>query len=115
MAPLCVAWWGMVGLSARRQQPPLVNFMLLVRLYGNLFQPSFKLQEEMRIGARVIKCYHPPVPPAARVLTHPGVAQTDKQQLQETADPVLLFAGIRAAQEELGRRVDRSGLNAKED
>ncbi|MER9319308.1 hypothetical protein NKI31_28120 [Mesorhizobium sp. M0659] len=88
----------------------------VVRLYGNLFQPSFKLQEKTRIGARVIKRYHPPVPPAARVLTHPGVAEANKQQLQammETADPVLLFAGIRAAQEELGRRVDRRGLNAK--
>lgn len=31
----------------------------------------------------------------------------------ETADPVLLFANIRASQEELGRRVDRHGLNAK--
>lgn len=31
----------------------------------------------------------------------------------ETADPVLLFAGLRAAQAELGRRVDRRGLNAK--
>ncbi|WP_376742641.1 hypothetical protein [Ensifer canadensis] len=35
----------------------------VVRLYGNLFQPSFKLQEKTRIGARVIKRYHPPVPP----------------------------------------------------
>ncbi|MER8402145.1 transposase family protein [Mesorhizobium sp. M1348] len=88
----------------------------VVRLYGNLFQPSFKLQEKTRIGARVIKRYHPPVPPAARVLAHPGVAEADKQRLQammETADPVLLFAGIRAAQEELGRRVDRRGLNTK--
>lgn len=40
----------------------------VVRLYGNLFQPSFKLQEKTRIGARVIKRYHPPVPPVARVL-----------------------------------------------
>ncbi|OWK25402.1 hypothetical protein AJ87_10480 [Rhizobium yanglingense] len=35
----------------------------VVRLHGNLFQPSFKLQEKTRIGARVIKRYHPPVPP----------------------------------------------------
>ncbi|TIX64187.1 MAG: hypothetical protein E5V33_10840 [Mesorhizobium sp.] len=44
------------------------------------------------------------------------MAEADKQHLQammETADPVLLFAGIRAAQEELGRRVDRRGLNAE--
>ena len=30
----------------------------VVRLYGNLFQPSFKLREKTRIGARVIKRYH---------------------------------------------------------
>ena len=88
----------------------------VVRLYGNLFQPSFKLQEKTRIGARVIKRYHPPVPPVAHVLAHPGVTELDKERLRamvENADPVLLFAGIRAAQEELGRRIDRRGLHAK--
>jgi hypothetical protein len=43
------------------------------------------------------------------------VTEADKERLQalmETADPVLLFAGILAAQEELGRRVDRRGLRA---
>lgn len=78
-----------------RSRPLSISSDAVVRLYGNLFQPSFKLQEKTRIGARVIKRYHPPVPPAARVLTHPGVAEADKQQLQvmmETADPVLLFA-----------------------
>lgn len=68
------------------------------------------------IGARVIKRYHPPVPPAARVLTPLGVAEANKQQLQammENRVPCLLLAGIRAAQEELGRRVDRRALNAK--
>ena len=87
-----------------------------VRLHGNLFQPSFKLREKTRIGARVIKRYHPPVPPVARVLAHSGVGEADKERLQamlERADPVILFAGIRAAQEELGRRVDRRGLNAR--
>ncbi|APG93350.1 transposase (plasmid) [Sinorhizobium americanum] len=87
----------------------------VVRLYGNLFQPSFKLREKTRIGARVIKRYHPPVPPIARVLAHSGVAEADKDRLQamlEREDPVMLFVGIRAAQEELGKRVDRRGLNA---
>ncbi|ASY61038.1 Mobile element protein (plasmid) [Sinorhizobium sp. CCBAU 05631] len=87
----------------------------VVRLHGNLFQPSFKLREKTRIGARVIKRYHPPVPPVARVLAHSGVAEADKERLQamlEREDPVMLFAGIRAAQEELGKRVDRRGLNA---
>ena len=88
----------------------------VVRLHGNLFQPSFKLREKTRIGARIIKRYHPPAPPAARVLAHPDVAAPDKERLSrmlETADPVMLFAGIRAAQDDLGKRVDRRGLNAK--
>lgn len=54
----------------------------VVRLNGNLFQPSFKLQEKTRIGARVIKRYHPPIPPAARVLAHPNVAEADKERLR---------------------------------
>lgn len=94
----------------------LVRLYDAVRLYGNLFQPSFKLREKIRIGARVIKRYHPPAPPVARVLAHPGVAETDKERLKamlETADPVMLYAGIRAAQEDLGRRVDGRGLNAQ--
>ncbi|MCG5486142.1 MAG: hypothetical protein KK482_20875 [Sinorhizobium meliloti] len=87
----------------------------VVRLYGNPFQPSFKLREKTRIGARVVKRYHPPVPPIARVLAHSGVAKANKERLQATLereDPVMLFAGIRAAQEELGKRVDRRGSNA---
>lgn len=96
------------------KQLHIVRLYDSVRLYGNLFQPSFKLREKTRIGARVIKRYHPPVPPAARVLAHPGVADSDRERLRlmmEAADPVTLFAGIRAAQEDLGKRVDRRGLN----
>ena len=62
----------------------------VVRLYGNLFQPSFRLREKTRIGACFVKRYHPPVPPIARVLAHSGVAEADKERLQamlERADP----------------------------
>ncbi|WP_342211658.1 integrase catalytic domain-containing protein [Neomesorhizobium albiziae] len=93
----------------------LVRLYDAVRLHGNLFQPSFKLREKTRIGARVIKRYHPPAPPVARVLAHPEVAEVDKERLRTmlaTADPVMLFAAIRAAQEDLGTRVDRRGVQA---
>jgi hypothetical protein len=93
----------------------LVRLYDAVRLHGNLFQPSSKLREKTRIGARVIKRYHPPTPPAARVLAHVEVAEVDKDQLRAmlaTADPVMLFTAIRAAQEDLGRRVDRRGMQA---
>jgi hypothetical protein len=74
---------------------------------------SFKLRQKTRIGARVIKRYHPPVIPADRVLAHVAV-DVDKaklQQLQAVSDPVVLIAEIRTAQEELGKRVDRRGLD----
>jgi len=90
----------------------LVRLYDSVRLHVNLFQPSFKLREKTRIGARVIKRYHPPVPPIERILAHLEVAEIDKERLRvmlATADPVMLFTAIRAAQEDLGRRVDRRG------
>jgi hypothetical protein len=78
------------------------------RLHGNLFQPSFKLREKRREGARVIKRYHAPEPPVRRALLHAAVSEADKSRLRAMlaeADPVLLLAEIRAAQEELGQRV----------
>ena len=80
------------------------------RLYVNFFQPSFKLKEKRREGAKVIKRYHSPLTPYERALAHPKVAETVKKRLREqyrTLDPVALLAEIRAAQEELGNRVDR--------
>ncbi len=45
-----------------------------MRLYVNFFQPSFKLMDKTRDGARVTKRYHPPLTPFQRVLAHPAVA-----------------------------------------
>jgi hypothetical protein len=80
------------------------------RLYVNFFQPSFKLKEKRREGAKVIKRYHSPLTPYERALAHPKLAETVKKGLREqyrTLDPVALLADIRAAQEELGNRIDR--------
>ncbi len=85
------------------------------RLHGNLFQPSFKLREKRREGARVIKRYHAPEPPVMRALAHAAVSEADKERLRAmlaAVDPVLLLAGIRASQTELGKRVDGRGLAA---
>ena len=84
------------------------------RLYVNFFQPSFKLAEKRREGAKVIKRYHDPSTPYERALAHQEVLKTVKRRLREqyrTLDPVALLAEIRAAQEELGNRVDRRGVN----
>ena len=39
----------------------------------NVFQPSFKLAEKTRIGARVHKRYHPPETPCARLLASDAI------------------------------------------
>lgn len=86
------------------------------RQHGNLFQPSFKLREKRREGARVIKRYHAPEPPVARTLSHGAVSEADKARLRvmlANADPVLLLAEIRAAQAHLGKRVDERGAGAE--
>jgi hypothetical protein len=92
----------------------LTRLYRAARMHTNLVQPSFKLRSKTRIGARVVKQYHPPVPPAHRVLSHGAVSVEVKAALQKllaAADPVLLFGEIRAAQAELGRRVDRRGVD----
>jgi Integrase core domain len=80
------------------------------RLYVNFFQPSFKLKDKRREGAKVIKRYHNPLTPYERALAHPMVSEAVKKRLREqyrALDPVALLAEIRAAQEELGNRIDR--------
>jgi len=42
------------------------------RLHVNFFQPSFKLKEKQREGAKVIKRYHKPATPYERELAHPS-------------------------------------------
>ena len=85
------------------------------RLHVNFFQPSFKLKEKRREGAKVIKRYHAPATPYDRALAHRHVPRKIKQRLRaqyRTLDPVMLLSDIRAAQEELGRRIDQRGLVA---
>jgi hypothetical protein len=86
------------------------------RLYVNFFQPSFKLKEKRREGAKVIKRYHAPSTPYERALRHPKVPAAVKQRLRDqyrTLNPVALLADIRTAQEELGNRIDRRAGNAR--
>jgi hypothetical protein len=85
------------------------------RLHVNFFQPSFKLKEKRREGAKVIKRYHAPATPYERALAHPKLSKAIKRRLRETyrnLDPVALLAEIRAAQEELGERIGKRGLAA---
>ncbi len=79
----------------------LAHLYAALRLYVNYFQPSFKLVEKTRDGAKVTKRYDKPATPCDRLLAHPSVNTQVKSTLQEhraALDPVELLYRIREAQ-----------------
>ena len=84
-----------------------------MRLFVNFFQPSFKLMDKTRDGARVSKRYHAPLTPFQRVQAHPSVSQAIKEALAaqfEMLDPVVLLHDIREAQARLVALADAAPL-----
>ena len=76
------------------------------RLYVNFFQPSFKLRDKTRDGAKVTRRYFPPATPCERLLAHPEVSDETKEplrQLRADLDPVKLLKALRDAQADLAR------------
>jgi hypothetical protein len=74
------------------------------RLFVNFFQPSFKLAEKKRVGARVSKRYHAPETPCARLLACDAVDEATKERLRAilaTLDPLRLLDEIRTVQHHL--------------
>jgi hypothetical protein len=81
-----------------------------VRLFVNFFQPSFKLAEKTREGARVRKRHHPPATPCQRLLADsrtPAAVRDRVTALKANLDPVRLLAEIRAAQQRLVALADK--------
>jgi hypothetical protein len=98
----------------------------LARLYAasrpfvNFFQPSFKLAEKTREGARVTKRYHAPATPCTRLLESEGVTDAMKEKLRAVAltlDPLRLLDEIRTVQAELAALAagDRIPIIAEKD
>ena len=74
------------------------------RLFVNFFQPSFKLAEKLRVGARVRKRYHAPETPCARLLASATIPDATKVRLRAvlaTLDPLRLLDEIRTVQHHL--------------
>ncbi len=74
------------------------------RLFVNFFQPSFKLAEKTRVGGRIVKRYHAPATPYARLLASPAIADATKERLkavQATLNPLSLLEEIRGRQHQL--------------
>lgn len=81
-----------------------------LRLFVNFFQPSFKLADKVRDGAKVRKKYHPPATPYQRLLADTRTSEDVRNRVNAiyaTLDPVLLLREIRAAQAHLVEVADR--------
>jgi hypothetical protein len=82
----------------------LAQLLGAVRLSVNYFQPSFKLKERVREGAKIKKMYYPPATPCDRLLAHEKVDETIKATLRkqrDQLDPVELLHRIRQGQSAL--------------
>ena len=82
----------------------LARLYSALRLYVNFFQPSFKLAEKTRDGAKVHKRYHPPATPYQRLLADKRVSDEARRRVEainSTLDPVGLLREIRSAQQQL--------------
>jgi hypothetical protein len=74
------------------------------RLFINFFQPSFKLAEKQRVGARIQKRYLAPETPCARLLAADSIGVPMKDRLRAvltTLDPLRLLDEIRTVQHHL--------------
>lgn len=71
------------------------------RLFVNFFQPSFKLIEKERFGARVSRRYETPATPCSRLLASKAIDEKTKHRLRAvtlTLDPLQLLDEIRRVQ-----------------
>ena len=60
----------------------LARLYAAVRLFVNFFQPSFKLAEKERDGAKVKKRYHPPATPYQRLLADPRTSEEVRRRVE---------------------------------
>ncbi|MFM9103422.1 MAG: hypothetical protein ACKOPS_19650 [Cyanobium sp.] len=75
-----------------------------LRLFTNLFQPSFKLKSSEREGGKIRRRHHPPRTPLQRLLATGQVSQEREAQLrdlQRQSDPLRLLETIRRCQSQL--------------
>ena len=85
--------------SGRIAGQTMVHLYKAVRLHVNYFQPSFKLLEKIRDGARVIKRYSPPATPCDRLMQGMMTITAKSEggvecQYRAGLDPVALLRSI---------------------
>ena len=78
----------------------------LLRLYVNFFQPSAKLLEKQRNGAKVSKRYEKPQTPYKRALASEHILDSVKEELAKTfqeTNPAQLMRDMQRVKRELGK------------
>ena len=96
-----VGYERLVGLEAAQL---LAELYAAMRLFTNLFQPSFKLKSSMREGGRIKRQHHPPRTPLQQLLRTGVLSDQEAQSLRELrkrCDPVALLATMRSCQSRL--------------
>jgi hypothetical protein len=96
-----VGYERLVGLEAAQL---LAEHYAALRLFTNLFQPSFKLKSSVREGGRVKRQHHPPRTPLQQLL-RTGVLSDQEalvlRELRKRCDPVALLTTMRSCQSRL--------------
>jgi len=90
--------------EGRRAWEALARLYAVLRKYINFFQPSLKLTEKKRHGAKVTKRYDQAKTPFQRILCSAHVPDAQKQVLESefaSLDPVLLLHDLQSLQENL--------------
>ncbi|MGZ8955507.1 MAG: integrase catalytic domain-containing protein, partial [Methylovulum sp.] len=91
-------------LEGRKAWEALVLLYRVLRKYINYFQPSLKLIEKERSGAKVSKKYDPAKTPYQRVLLSEHISQATKDSLTreyESIDPVDMLTQMEKLQDQL--------------
>jgi hypothetical protein len=97
---------GYARLDTQEQLLLLREILLLVETYHNFLQPSFKLLEKHRIGAKLYRKHSPPRTPLQYILDSAEVTEEKKAELRtrlETLDPADLLYRIQTGVEKLIR------------
>ena len=88
----------------------LARLYATTRLFVNFFQPSFKLAEKQRDGARVMKRYHAPATPYQRLIADPRTTDAVRDRISAIhagLDPVRLLGDMRELQRRLVEIADQ--------
>ena len=107
-----VGYERLVGLEAAQV---LAELYAALRLFTNLFQPSFKLKSSVREGGRIKRLHHPPRTPLQQLLRTGVMGEqeaADLRELRQRCDPVALLATMRSCQSRLALLISGQHANA---